>query len=83
MNDLSGATKFGSFTLRDNSTVALFVELNTADGNKLQVAPGHFCFVNEELASGGSVLVGNVVELGTGKSGLVISVRVVSNDGIF
>lgn len=60
-----------------------FVRIQTADGQRLSLTPGHYIYINGALATAKSVVVGDVVELASGLTSSVSRISSVVLKGLY
>lgn len=71
------------FTHKMSDSVNVFVELNLASGDVLRLTPGHYMYANQAMTAAKDVVVGDMVELGSGAHTTVSSISGVSDTGLF
>jgi hypothetical protein len=71
------------FTHKRPDAVHQFVALQTASGKQLRLTPGHFLYVNGDLAAAGTVAAGDTVELANGDMDLVSSAAPATDVGLY
>jgi Hint module len=80
-----GASEFSSvfmFTHKLNKVVNTFIQLHTASGHSVSATPGHYLYINGELAPASSIKVGDVMTTADGEPTRVIQVSQVLGSGL-
>jgi hypothetical protein len=81
-----GAAEFSPvflFTHKVGAVVNRFVRITIASGHAISATPGHYLYVNGELAAAATVKVGDMMTLGSGALSPVAAVSVTTERGLF
>jgi Hint module len=82
----AGAAEFSPvfiFTHKLNEVVNTFIQLHTASDHSASATPGHYLYINGDLAPASSIKVGDVMTTVDGEPTRVIQVSQVLGSGLF
>lgn len=71
------------FTHKMATNPRLFVSITTLSGTVLRVSPGHYIYVNNQLALADTVHLGDSIELASGNPDVVKHVQYVKSSGLY
>jgi Hint module len=81
-----GASEFSPvfmFTHKLNEVVNTFIQLHTASGHSVSATPGHYLYINGDLAPASSIKVGDMMTTADGEATRVVQVSRVLGSGLF
>lgn len=56
------------FSHQDAYTMSVFISIETSHGNRIELSPGHFLYINEVLTAAKRVQVGDVLQMQNGRT---------------